>query len=120
MNIENKKHIIRLNEAELESLIEEGVKQVTNEGSYGYRVFDNPAAYDYMIKYIKSKEQEIIKGYVDTGEDINDIGRVLFVVKSFLRVRADEAREPKKEDKPNIFTKLRDKFDEKFGPKVGE
>jgi hypothetical protein len=121
MNMEKKKHIIRLNEAELESLVEEGVKRVINEGSYGFSGFANlPAAYDYIRKYIKSKEKEIIKGYVDTGEDINDIGRVLFVVTSFLRVRADEAREPEKEDKPNIFTKLRDKFDEKFGPKIGE
>lgn len=118
--MEKKKHIIRLNEAKLESLVEEGVKQVINEG-YSFTGYTNlPAAYDYARKYIKSIEKEIIKGYVDTGGGIDEIRRVLFGVNIYLATSADDAREPKKEeDKPNIFTKLRDKFDEKFGPKIG-
>ena len=119
--MEKKKHIIRLNEAELESLIEEGVKREINEG-YSFSGYANlPAAYAYARKYIKSIEKKIIEGYVDTGGDIDEIRRVLFDVNIYLGIRADEAREPEKEeDKPNIFTKLRDKFDEKFGPKIGE
>jgi len=119
--MEKKKHIIRLNEAELESLIEEGVKREINEG-YIFTGYTNlPEAFLYARKYIKSIEKDIIEGYVDTGGGIDEIRRVLFSVNIYLATRADEAREPEKEeDKPNIFTKLRDKFDEKFGPKIGE